>query len=208
MRLSDYGTFSLYLALKNHFNQKTYDFFKYNGKSSVSKESFAIRKDKFQFQKLSKRYDETEMRDFLVANFLYDSNIWVGQLLEEEAKDRYYEYVKRKESLTYIFGDELEYALRTVDNPKDLFACKGKTWPAICDLYMQNAVSDHTFALLDHFIGFIDKCDGKVNDDFIWPKVRMKCKKFFPFIEFDRKKLSSILKERLESHIYTIDADK
>mgnify|MGYP003704528869 CR=1 FL=1 len=34
------------------------------------KETFEIRKDRFQFQRLSRKYTDEQMLDFLVANFL------------------------------------------------------------------------------------------------------------------------------------------
>ena len=104
--LTGYETFCLYLALKNHFTRDSYDFFKYHGKTHATKESFINRRDRFQFQRLSRKYNADQMKDFLVANFLHDDRIWVGQLLEEDAEDRYNEYVKRNQSLTYSFKND------------------------------------------------------------------------------------------------------
>ena len=84
MRLTAYETFGLYLALKNHFSKESYNYFKYQGKTNVSRESFMNRKDRFHFQKLSRMYDSDEMPDFMVANFLHNEKIWVGDLLQEE----------------------------------------------------------------------------------------------------------------------------
>ena len=50
MRMPAYNCYCLYLAMKNHFTQEEYDFFKYNGKINAIKESFLSRKDRYQFQ--------------------------------------------------------------------------------------------------------------------------------------------------------------
>jgi hypothetical protein len=51
-----FTAYSEYLAIKRHFTTK-YDYFKYNGKVNVSKESFESRRDAYQFQRLSKKKD-------------------------------------------------------------------------------------------------------------------------------------------------------
>ena len=87
--ITAYETFQLYNALKLHFTGN-YDFFKYNGKSNVSVDSFERRKDKYHFYKLSRKYpNKEEMKNFLVANFVENDQMWVGDLLNDGAIDNY-----------------------------------------------------------------------------------------------------------------------
>lgn len=201
MRLSAYDTFCLYLALKNHFTRDSYDFFKYHGKTHATKESFMNRRDRLQFQRLSKRYTADQMRDFLVANFLHDDKIWVGNLLEDEAETRYHEYMKRKQSLSYMFNNELDKLISIAGNIKALFKLHDGTLPLLT-LHYQNEASLETLALLDHFVDYFNKFDDRLKDDYLWSKLRMKCKKLLPFMEFDRNKMKGILKEKVDAHIY------
>ena len=46
-----FAAFALYNALKLHFTSDSYDYFKYHGKTNVSKQTFTTRKDKYQFYK-------------------------------------------------------------------------------------------------------------------------------------------------------------
>ena len=46
----------MYCAMKAHFSRKDYDFYKYGGKTKVSRDSFYKRKDRHFFVKLSKKY--------------------------------------------------------------------------------------------------------------------------------------------------------
>ena len=88
--MTGYETFGIYESLKLHFSKDTYDFFKYNGKTNHSVQSFENRKDKYHFYKLSRKYTNKDaLIDFLVANFLEDDKTWVGKLLEEDADIRY-----------------------------------------------------------------------------------------------------------------------
>lgn len=206
MRLSAYDTFCLYLALKNHFGRWSYDYFKYHGKTSVTKDAFMIRKDRFQFQKLCRMYDENEMLDFLVANFLYDDKIWIGALLEDEAKDRYREYLKRKQSITYRFENELNALLNMKDvdgEIKALFKSKNNGHLPVLSGYYSNIAGVETLSLLDYFVGYFDKYEKEFRGDYLWGKLRMKCKKLLPFIVFDKEKIKNIIKEKANAHIYS-----
>lgn len=204
MRLSAYDTFCLYLALKNHFTRDSYDFFKYHGKTGVNKETFMNRKDKHQFAKLSRIYDDTEMKDFMIANFIHDDKMWVGSLLEDEAKDRYIQYKKRKESLTYTFGNELDNLIAMVNGDiKSLFRPTAAGQLPLLSGYYEQRASLETLTILDYFVDYFNKYEDRYKDDYLWSKLRIKCKKLLPFMSFDQKKLANTMKERMNAHIYS-----
>ena len=58
-----------YLALKNHFTKKSYDYHKYCGKSRATVQSFYKRKDRFWFEKVVRQKTDKEVVEFFVANF-------------------------------------------------------------------------------------------------------------------------------------------
>jgi hypothetical protein len=196
-RLDAYEVFCLYIAIKNHFTKPSYDFFKYNGKTNINKESFLARRDKYQFHKLSRMYKPDEMRDFLVANFVKE-DMWVGTLLQDEAADNFSIHKGTMQSLSYYFGNEIEKAFSTVAKPDDIFAVEKGGEPHIVNLYLQGEVSIYTLILLDEFVGFMKKFDKKLGDDYIWSKLSFRLKKLRPFIEFDKEKIKSILKEKVD----------
>ena len=198
VKLSGYETFCLYLALKNHFNLDSYDYFKYNGKTrNVSKETYLSRRDRFQFEKLARNCDN--MQDHLVANLLKDKT-WVGDLLDDEAFDNTKAYVKINQSMSYVFLNEL----MKIDDIKASLKFNVQ-YPNIISMLMYGSVSYQTFVILNHFIQFIPKFDAKLPDDFIWSKLSFKAKRFAPFIirDFDQKKFANILKEHVEMAIYS-----
>ena len=82
-----FAAFALYNALKTHFTSSSYDYFKYHGKTNVSKDTFMKRKDKYQFYKLSRKYSLVELKDFFVANFIYGSSTWVGEMTGPDGED-------------------------------------------------------------------------------------------------------------------------
>ena len=75
--MSVFAVYQDYVALKNHFSKPNYDYFKYNGKTGLKKESFDSRKDKIYFEKVAKRQD---YHDFLVANLCQNHKLWIKDL--------------------------------------------------------------------------------------------------------------------------------
>ncbi len=60
--------------MKSHFTNSKYDFFKYGGKSRATMTSFNKRKDKYWFEKTSRKYSDKQILDFLLANFVIAYN--------------------------------------------------------------------------------------------------------------------------------------
>ena len=94
--IEPFDAYQKYLAIKLHFSQPSYDYFKYHGKTNARKDKFDLRQDRFFFHKLSKK-ENLEL--YLACNFMENPELWAGQLLEQECIDRYKETLKRHQSL-------------------------------------------------------------------------------------------------------------
>lgn len=200
MRLTGYETYCLYLALKNHFTLDSYDYFKYHGKiKHVKKETYLARKDRFQFEKLA-RQCPNNMKEHMVANFLRDKT-WVGDLLDDEAFDNTDAFVRINQSMSYTFRNEIE----KLGDLNAALRIKDGQYSEVIRLLLQNEISIQTVVILNSFVNFVPIYDSKLPDDFIWSKMSFKIKRFAPFLlpEVDKKKLGQILKEHMESHIYS-----
>jgi hypothetical protein len=121
--VTGFAAFSLYNALKLHFTSDSYDYFKYNGKTNVSPQSFLNRKDKYTFYKLSRKYSLEELKDFYVANFLTGDK-WVGDMNTTEGEEQYKEWQKTKQSLTYAFQNDIMYLFEKY-KPSGMFKLSG-----------------------------------------------------------------------------------
>lgn len=202
-RQSGYEIYCLYLALKQHFTVDKYDFFKYNGKTkNVSKESFLSRRDRFQFEKLARKCDNPMIH--MMVNFLQDKT-WIGDMLDDEAFDATKRYVKKVQSMSYIFKNEIE----KYDNLKSLFKVEDNGYPMILNEYMRGDISLETIIILDAFIDFITKFDAKLKDDYLWSKFSFKARKFAPFLlrEIDKNKFKDLLKQQMNATIYLTQGD-
>ena len=187
--MSPFDAYRTYLALKNHFEKDGYDYFKYNGKMPVKIESFYARKDKYFFEKLARKDD---LVNFLVANFLEKEKSWSRELTHEEADRIYKDWIKRTQSLTYKFKEEIEL----VDDLKEAIAVKDGQHPLLLKLYLQKKISPESLIIVDSLAGMIKMWDDKIEDTIIWPLVRRKLTKYRPFLKFEKKKFGEMLLQK------------
>ena len=186
--------YKVYLGIKNHFTQDSYDWFKYNKKVNVTYDSFMKRKDKIFFAKLGNRKD-AYLEEFLVSNFLHDTKMWVGELLSEECEERYKEWKRKQESLTYIFKNEMDFVSGwTPEQLNEFFDAKGGDHPQIIKKYLRGDISLETLAILNSVLHFVKRYDIMIHDP-IYKEVSKICKKYQPFLSYDTVKMKKALRE-------------
>ena len=195
-KLNGYETYCTYLALKNHFTRDNYDFFKYNGKVTASKESFLRRADRFQFEKLARKCNDVKMH--IALCFMADRT-WIGDMLDDAAFESAQKHLRKVQSMSYDFKNELE----KVDDIKSLFKMEDNGYPKFLNEYMRGDMSLETLIILNAFIDFIPKFDAKLKDDYLWTKFSFKTRKFAPFLlqDLDKKKFKEILKKKVNATI-------
>ena len=182
-----FGAYKTYLALKSHFHNTTYDYFKYNGRTRASAKTFDNRRDKYFFHKLSKRDD---CLHFLVSNFL-EGDCWVGDLVNEQSAEKTYRaWKKRIESLTYIFKNDLDKL--DLDFNKNFEVIDGQH-PLLLKLYLRKQVSPETVLILNDLVSFFKMWNKKITDTVIWPNEYQKLKKYRPFFTIDLEHYRNIV---------------
>lgn len=193
--MTGYEAYKMYVALKNHFNSDTYDYFRYGGKTRANVKSFEVRHDKYFFTKLAKRKDAEK---FVLANIIEDSpNVWVGDLAnEQQAEDNYRAWLMRQESLSYVFTNDLDNLSPSYN---DNLVVEGSNHPLLLKLLIQKKVSLETLVILNDLCGFFRHWNKKIEEDVIWPMVYKKCKKYKPFLKFDRDKLKQIVVDKFSN---------
>lgn len=194
--MTGYEAFTIYNALKLHFTNEKYDYFKYNAKSRTSIDSFEKRKDKYYFYKLSRQQKQEDYIQFLVSNFVEKPEVWVGELLVDDAVQIHKKRMAVIQSLTYKFRNDCNKLKMIVDEPNNLFQTKGD-YPVLLTSSLQKDIELETLCILNSLINFFPLWKKKINDTIHWPNFYMKCIKYTPFIEFDRKKFKQIALEEL-----------
>lgn len=194
--ITGYETFGIFQALKLHFTTDNYDFFKYNGKSKISVESFENRKDKYHFYKLSRRLpNREELILFIVANLLHNDNLWVGDLLTEESETIYRERQKILQSLSYTFENDCHHLFDGIDDPNELLQSESGDYPILLTKTLQKTTQLETLCILNSILNFFPMWTKKIADTIHWPNYRRKVLKFAAFLTYDSVKYKLILKK-------------
>jgi len=192
--MTPFEVYKSYLSLRNHFTKEKYDYHKFCGKSKCSIKSFYSRRDRFWFEKISRQKTDKEIEEFFVSNFITitdPSNLWIGELIKD-GDERYTQWKKRTQSLSYIFKEECE-RLFSETQIDDVFKSK-QGHPIILKKFLSGEVSIETLVLLDKILEFRKKFDINLKDP-VWETVSMKIKKYSPFIHSDIFHFRKILKE-------------
>ena len=194
-----FAAYALWNALKLHFTSDSYDYFKYNGKTNVSKQTFTTNKSKYHFYKLSRKYNLEELKDFYVANFIQGKGDWVGDLLQD-GDENYTKWQKTQQSLTYTFENDIIVLLDKVENPNDLLVVRNNEFPKLMQYTTQGDVTLETLIILDDLMNFFPMWEKEIYDDIVWPNFKTKCMKYKPFLHYDKEKFKQILKEKIKEN--------
>ena len=192
LRMDAFEAYKHYLALKSHFTTKNYDFFKYNGAVKARRDKFDSRNDKYFFHKLSKHKDLT---NFLVALFVYGRHdVWVGDILRNEESEKLYkEWLRVRESLTYVFTNDLD---KFNDDLFSSFTVTEGQHPHALKLLLRKEIHIETFIILNDLLRFTPKWNKEIIDPVVWPEVRQKCKKYHPFMQYEKENFKKVLVDK------------
>ena len=192
--MSPYQVYCEYLALKSHFSNPKYDYFKYNKKVRASVTSFNRRADKYWFEKTSRKYKDEEIVNFLVANFVESTSvnqIWIGEIINSGERT-YAEWIRRQQSLTYLFKEQSN-ELFSENELESLFNCS-KGHPLLLKKFLSGSISLETFVIYNKIFHFSKDFDKNL-DDPVWETVSLKLKKYDPFINIDVFQYKKILRD-------------
>jgi hypothetical protein len=197
MIVTPFEVYQNYLSLKSHFTNPKYDYFKYNKKVRATLTSFNKRKDKYFFEKTSRKYSDKEIVDFLVSNFVATDtpgNLWIGSLINEGEKT-YAEWMRRQQSLTYLFKEQSN-ELFSETKLEDALNCS-KGHPPILKGFLSGKICLETLVIYDRIFQFSKRFDKKLLDP-VWETVSLKISKYAPFLNTDIFQFKRILRDIID----------
>jgi hypothetical protein len=195
--MSPFETYQTYLSMKSHFTNSKYDFFKYGGKSRATMTSFNRRKDKYFFEKASRKYSDKEIVDFFVSNFVSadnPQNLWIGEIINSGERT-YADWMRRQQSLTYLFKEQSNELFSEIKLNDALSCSKGH--PLVLKKFLSGKISLETLIIYDKIFLFGKKFDKKLLDP-VWETVSLKIKKYTPFLNIDVFQFKKILREIID----------
>lgn len=191
--MTPYDVYTTYLAMKKHFTDVKYDFFRYNGKTRSSVSAFNKRRDKYFFERISRKLSDDEIKLYFIANFVATDNpssVWIGEIIQSGERN-YQELSKKYQSITYTFSQECSdlFESRALDQ---VFDCT-KGHPPLLKMYLAGDLSVETVTILDLIFNYTKVFDKKLVDP-VWETVSLKIKKYKPFINIDVAKCKKVLR--------------
>lgn len=195
--LSGFDCYRKYLALKLHFKQESYDYFKFKGSTNLKTGTFEKRHDQYYFKKLVKVYDtEEKLETFLVSNILWRySEFYIQDSFTEESKRIYVDYVKVRCALKYYFARDFETIKEHCERNSisNYLFVKQNTYPELLTLLNQNKIRIQSVFLLNEIRPFLTYWKEKISDQIFWPYTYIKILKLKSF--YDTIDRSEFVKE-------------
>lgn len=192
--LTGYDVCCMYRSLRLHFTNEKYDYKTYSGKVKYSFQQYETNKSRMLYEKLAGKYTRKDVYFLILANLVDGDDVWIYDLANSpEALNRYMEFLKRNQSLSYIFSKELE----TILVEKDVFKVNDD-FPLLLKMYFRNEICVETLIILNSFMEFLPKWEKNITDDIKWPKTRLKIVKYGKLFNFDKPKFKNLIKSKLE----------
>ena len=191
-RMNEFEAYEKYVALKLHFTSE-YDYFRYNGKTSVTLKSFNERKDKFHFKRLAKKYDDSTIIEYFIANII-DNKQWIGNM----DIATYSQWQARIQSIEYVFSNDVEKLLTNVTDFDIIFNSDKGNHPKLVKAYLGKKISLETLVIFEKLLRFRKTFNKEITDQIIWPKVNMLIEKYEPFVEANISRCRKLLIEKAE----------
>ena len=193
LRMNEFEAYQKYIALKLHFTSD-YDYFKYNGKTNVTLNSFNERKDKFHFKKIVKKYGDENIIEYFVANLISEKP-WVGSM----DVATYSQWLRRIQSIEYIFENDSKNLLTNVENFDIIFTSVDGNHPKLVRAFLGKKITLETLVVFEKLLHYRKRFNTEIKEQIIWPKVSRLIEKYEPFIEADTNRCKKLLVEIIET---------
>jgi hypothetical protein len=196
-----FKAYRYYLAIKLHFTTEKFNVFENRGNVKGTREAFTARNDRYIFEKLANKYGEDrELIQFFVANFAYcnESAIYEGQ----QAEDNLTEWIKRKQSITQKFIDDLAIILTHIEtnklSPSATFNFFDSAYPVALELFIGGKIGIETLRIIDDIYPIILQWETNTSVKYIWNQELLRIKKLTGFVKYDKIKINKIFSHFLD----------
>ena len=191
--MTGYEVYKMYLALRMHFTKEHYDYVKYRGKVNASEKAFEQRRDRYFFKKLATKYDQDQILNYFVANFMVDPAGYIKSFSD----GNYERWKTLQESFCYKFRQDVDLLLTYFEAPYQdkfdkIFEVKDGSHPPLLRHYLSGEISLETLVVFETCLRYIGKFDRKLSDP-IWKEIRRRVLKYKPFLDIDCSKYKQVI---------------
>lgn len=182
--MNPYEVYRTYSALRLHFTNSQYDFFKYKGECGINVARFNNLND-FERRQMLRVSTEKEPKTYLVGNFLFNKENYI-KFFEQKPYLVYRSYLTNGE---YIFSQEIG----NLKEPfADNFIVENGQIPHIIYLINEGKISLFSACVLQQLVNWTDK----IIDNVVLQTQAEKINKSYKFFKIDQTNVKKILLDR------------
>lgn len=179
--MDGYTLYEAHNAFNLHFSKGGYDYFKYNGKTRLNKESFRKAPTKWQYNALERRLEHITWFLWLSYKSKGFSYIPPKTLFYSARNNGVLTHAHPDDYLKSIIKTDLHFLQNKYNGTTD-FLEKGDLHPSIYEDYTEGEISIETMLLIDCYIVKVFTSDAS-SDIISWPLVVQRMEKLSPFVE-------------------------
>lgn len=184
--MDDYSLFKTYIAMRSHFTSETYDYVKYDGKTSISESAYQKRKDIASFKIVSTWMPQKHCESLLLAHFIELNNFTINFLCENPAKAQkiYNRWKQRTENLLDTYNKDIQTIslFSKSGSWKDVIYQTEDDYPQLFKLVMSGKITPETYSLLDDLFHHTSKAYKGMDTDLMFQGLNLKYRKYRSFL--------------------------
>jgi hypothetical protein len=190
--MDGYKAYKYYMAVRLHFTQAKYNVFVNRGHVKGTYQQFANRNDARLFERIARNYtNDKECIQYFASNFMYGNTNVVYD--EELGRSNYKEYIRRKQSITRVFADDLG----TMEHLGIHYEFSGNKIPDVLQLMMSKKITLETVSILNDMDGIVDRMKETALSLVLGDEL-MRIEKSKGFVKYDSYKVMSPYQQFLE----------
>jgi hypothetical protein len=158
--MTGYQTYQIYQSLKLHFTSD-YDAVKYNFKTAVRQDTFERRRDRYFFEKLSRRFTKEKLIHYFTSNLIQNTSVWIGDMSDKIYSD----YVARYDKLTYMLSQDMKlmsekgYSFNQLCTTSD-----NNTTNPLLESLRTDEIQIESVVLVDIMVNFLSRLKSDLSD--------------------------------------------
>lgn len=191
--MDGFKVYRYYMALKLHFTSDKYNVFN-NSNVRGTRDAFNSRNDRYIFEKLARRFEtDYDLIQYFASNMAYGNLSVVYSNLDAEAN--YVLWLKRKESITKHFSDDISKLMLHLEKEKkdlsSLLTYSHDQFPDLFKLFLGDHISVETMVILDDHFNYLQQWKQFAN--LLWEDECRRIEKTKGFVKYDKAKILTLI---------------
>lgn len=192
--MDGFKVFKYYTAIKLHFTSEKFNVFVNKGHVKGTYSTFAMRNDHMLFEKLARQFEtDREAIQYLACNFMYGNTNVVYE--PDLAMRCYKEYLRRRQSMTRVFTDDLDTIIKSGAKYNDF---GGHKIPDVLQLLLSCKITLETVVILDDLSSITSKLRQGTHIPLILGGDLLRIEKAKGFVKYDPAKIMAPYSQFLE----------